>query len=105
MPNTSLDAPPTYRELSAWRLWREGSLRQKAWLFGGWAVLSTVVFMPEGIAGGLRKKRLAKQRAREQERSAVAAGCGRHLNVVREFRNERRGGRLRRCECAGRSGS
>jgi branched-chain amino acid transport system permease protein len=42
-------------------------------LFGGWAVLSTVVFMPEGIAGGLRKKRLAKQRAREQERSAVAA--------------------------------
>ncbi len=34
-------------------------------LFGGWAVLSTVVFMPEGIAGGLRKKRLEKRRLRE----------------------------------------
>jgi hypothetical protein len=42
-------------------------------LFGGWAVGSTVVFMPEGIAGGLRKKRLAKRRAREQERAGVAA--------------------------------
>jgi branched-chain amino acid transport system permease protein len=34
-------------------------------LFGGWAVLSTVVFMPEGIAGGMRKKRLEKQRQRD----------------------------------------
>ena len=39
MPNTSPDAPPTYRELSAWCLWREGSPRQKALLFGGWAAL------------------------------------------------------------------
>jgi branched-chain amino acid transport system permease protein len=42
-------------------------------LFGGWAVLSNVVLMPEGIAGGLRKKRIAKRRAREQARSGVAA--------------------------------
>lgn len=35
-------------------------------LFGGWAVLSNVVVMPEGIAGGLRKRRLAKRRAREK---------------------------------------
>ena len=50
-------------------------------LFGGWAVLSTVVFMPEGIAGGLRKKRLAKQRQKEQAAAAsgvaaVAASAG-----------------------------
>jgi hypothetical protein len=42
-------------------------------LFGGWAVLSNVVFMPEGIAGGLRKKRLAKQRARATRSGGVAA--------------------------------
>ena len=50
-------------------------------LFAGWAVLSTVVFMPEGIAGGLRKKRLAKQRLKEQAAAAggvaaVAASAG-----------------------------
>jgi branched-chain amino acid transport system permease protein len=47
-------------------------------LFGGWAVLSTVVFMPEGIAGGLRKKRLEKKRLRalaEAGASPVAAAA------------------------------
>jgi ABC-type branched-subunit amino acid transport system permease subunit len=49
-------------------------------LFGGWAVLSTVVFMPEGIAGGMRKKRLEKQRQRDlaaaDSGSPVAATAG-----------------------------
>ncbi len=33
-------------------------------LFGGLAVLCTVVLVPDGIAGGLRRKRLDRQRAR-----------------------------------------
>jgi branched-chain amino acid transport system permease protein len=41
-------------------------------LFGGWAVLSNVVFMPEGIAGGLRKKRIERRRARERAARGVA---------------------------------
>jgi branched-chain amino acid transport system permease protein len=41
-------------------------------LFGGWAVLSTVVFMPEGIAGGMRRKRIEKERARAQSAGGVA---------------------------------
>jgi branched-chain amino acid transport system permease protein len=44
-------------------------------LIGGWAVLSNVVLMPEGIAGGLRKKRLARQRARDGARTVVAAAA------------------------------
>ena len=42
-------------------------------LFGGWAVLSNVVFMPEGIAGGVRKRRLEKRRARERAARGVGA--------------------------------
>jgi branched-chain amino acid transport system permease protein len=39
-------------------------------LFGGWAVLSNVIFWPDGIAGGVHKKRAAR---RERNRLAKAA--------------------------------
>ena len=39
MSKTDAQGPPAYRELSPWRLWREGSRRQKICLFGGWLVL------------------------------------------------------------------
>jgi len=42
-------------------------------LFGGWAVLSNVVLMPEGIAGGLRKKHLEKRRAKQLAAGGAAA--------------------------------
>jgi len=39
LSNPDTDAAPAYRELSPWRLWRAGSRRQKACLFGGWLAL------------------------------------------------------------------
>jgi len=37
-------------------------------LFGGWAVLSNIIFWPDGLAGGLHKKRAMRRR-----RAAAAA--------------------------------
>jgi branched-chain amino acid transport system permease protein len=42
-------------------------------LFGGWAVLSNVVFMPEGIAGGLRTRILARRARRRPPGGGEAA--------------------------------
>jgi branched-chain amino acid transport system permease protein len=43
-------------------------------LFGGWAVLSNIIFWPDGIAGGLHKKRVARrERAAMRARSAALA--------------------------------
>ncbi|WP_373988879.1 GGDEF domain-containing protein [Duganella sp. BuS-21] len=39
MSQPEAETPPPYRELSPLRLWRNGSRRQKACLFGGWLVL------------------------------------------------------------------
>ncbi|WP_229262229.1 sensor domain-containing diguanylate cyclase [Duganella guangzhouensis] len=39
MSRTDAEVSPAYRELSPWRLWRDGSRGQKLCLFGGWLVL------------------------------------------------------------------
>ncbi|WP_155468290.1 GGDEF domain-containing protein [Duganella radicis] len=49
MSNTDAEAPP-YRELSPLRLWRSGTSRQQACLFGGWlALLALSVCMGVGM--------------------------------------------------------
>ena len=44
-------------------------------LFGGWAVLSNVIFWPDGLAGGLHKKRELRRAAKSRLRVAATAAA------------------------------
>jgi len=48
LPNPEVKAPPAYRELSPWRLWRAGSRGQRTCIFGGWLAL-LVLCMAMGV--------------------------------------------------------
>jgi branched-chain amino acid transport system permease protein len=56
-------------------------------LFGGWAVLSNVIFWPDGIAGGLYKKREARRRRLALKMRPVSYSTGGDLLTTTEGRN------------------